>query len=75
MSPRRYEYDQCLSELGLRSGASAKDIKTAYRNMVKAVHPDLHGEAGSGSGKFVNLTTTYNRILELRKELGIVDNE
>ena len=76
MSPRRYEYDKCLAELGLQSGANLKDVKTAYRNLVKAVHPDLHAGAGTPeSSKFVELTTTYNRVLELRKELDIKDEQ
>jgi len=71
-SPRRQEYERCLAKLGLRGDATLKEIKSTYRLLVKAVHPDLHNEeAEDKSDKLVELNQAYDRILEIRKELGV----
>lgn len=74
-NPRFEEYKRCLKVLGLVPQASLRDIKWAYRNGVKEVHPDSAevGASTTDSLSFIQLTDTYERILELRKELGMGD--
>jgi len=38
------------------------------------VHPDLkHNQSQSDSERFIQLTSAYERLLELRKEMGFPD--
>ncbi|MBN8550753.1 MAG: J domain-containing protein [Deltaproteobacteria bacterium] len=66
MSPSMIEYRECLEVFGLTSEASLKAIKAAYRHAVKEVHPDLNKDLDQeASERFLLLTKTYERILEL----------
>jgi uncharacterized membrane protein len=70
----RQEYNKCLAKFGLEPDASEKMIKSAYRNAVKEVHPDMAGDDNAHNpDQFIKLTEIYERALELRKELGFVD--
>ncbi|NLF25476.1 MAG: J domain-containing protein [Deltaproteobacteria bacterium] len=73
IDPRRQEYEEFLQKLGLPPKASLKEIKAAYRNAVKAVHPDLKegGSSSQDSVRFIEFTGIYEHILELRKALGM----
>jgi len=72
LSPRRSEYVQCLQSLGLNPDAALKEIKTAYRNAVKEVHPDLNQKGDPElQQRFIELTGIYERIQILRSELGL----
>lgn len=71
-NPAMQEYLRCLGVLGLDSNADIGSIKRAYRNLVKEVHPDAgahHDEAASE--RFIELTRAYDRVLELRRDLGL----
>ena len=73
LSPRYQEYSRCLQIFELPATATEKDIKAAYRAAVKEVHPDIIGnnQEEHDSDDFIRLTQTYERMLELRKELGL----
>ena len=71
-SPERAEYLRCLEVLGLTGEASFKQIRYAYREAVKTHHPDRQ-EEGRTTDRFVDLNQTYERIIELRKALGLND--
>lgn len=73
--PRIEEYAVCLRVLGLQSDSTLKEIKTAYRSKVKVAHPDRQASGSdTASDRFIQLTSAYERALELRTELGIVDS-
>lgn len=70
--PRLIEYGQCLETLGVPASASIRDIKGAYRSLVKHLHPDrLKENKGLASDRFIQLTQAYDRALELRKVIGL----
>lgn len=72
--PRSEEYAVCLRVLGLQATSTLREIKTAYRSKVKDAHPDRQASgSGTASDRFIQLTSAYERALELRTELGIVD--
>lgn len=63
------EYSDCLSKLNLEVGASLHDIKNAYRNVVKSLHPDMNPNATKeDTNRFIELTKTYERLLALHEE-------
>jgi hypothetical protein len=69
--PRLAEYQECLTVLGLESAATLKDIKTAYRSLVKHIHPDrLKENQGLASDRFIQLTQAYDRAIEIRRMTG-----
>lgn len=75
--PRLDEYEQCLAVLALNPKATLKEIKSTYRALVKGIHPDTQkfDEGGVGRGRasnrFIELTQAYDRVLELRRVLGM----
>ncbi len=72
--PRREEYAVCLRVLGVASDSSLKQIKSAYRSKVKEAHPDSQsGVSDTASDRFIQITSAYERALELRTELNISD--
>jgi hypothetical protein len=74
LDPRRQEYAACLRRLGLEGGVSLRAIKAAYRNAVKEAHPDMGiSESSRDSDKFIEINAAYERAIELRRELGIMD--
>jgi hypothetical protein len=68
--PRVAEYDSCLLMLELERGASPKEIKSAYRKLVKIKHPDMaRGDSEEASIEgFMKLKEAYERLLELEKD-------
>jgi hypothetical protein len=71
MSPVRSEYELLLKEFDLSPQASPHEIKMAYREKVKAVHPDRNVLTGEGqSDDFIELTAKYDRLLELLEQQG-----
>lgn len=66
-----HEYLEDLYDLGLDQSASLKDIKTAYRNRIKDIHPDhqLHKDAD----EFLKVKAVYERLLEARRKMGLDD--
>jgi hypothetical protein len=74
MSPTQQEYLRCLNVLGLPSDADLSSIKAAYRKLIKLTHPDAQVDHGPNTAAlFVELTRAYDRLLELRQELGADD--
>ncbi len=49
------------SVLGVRQGASAKEVVGAYRQLVKLYHPD----AGGPADRFVEIHQAYQRVRPL----------
>lgn len=71
-STSRSEYRRLLAKFGLTEVAEVKDIKHAYRQRVKSVHPDLNPNVTSADrDEFIELTRIYERVLALRAELGL----
>jgi len=68
--PRIDEYYECLSILRLDKGSSLVDIKSAYRNLAKSLHPDLNKEDHNkrASDDFMKLKSAYLRLLELEQD-------
>ena len=66
------EYNDCLAIFELQKGADLKTIKTAYRNAVRKIHPDLNAshQSADDASRFVELTKTYDRVRELHRLLG-----
>jgi hypothetical protein len=72
LNPLFEEYLECLKIFSLNDGVLLKDIKLAYRNIVKEIHPDLNvvQNKSSDNSRFVKLTQTYDRLRELHRMLG-----
>lgn len=66
----RAEYYGLLGQLGLGKKASRVRIKQAYRNLVKEVHPDIV-KTDQAQSRFIELNSAYERIMKLRKALGL----
>ena len=62
-----------LKKLELDENATEKEIKKAFRLLVKKHHPDAHGtdgvvldSEGNVDQKFEELRKTYDRLLQIR---------
>ncbi len=53
--------------LGLREGASADDVKKAYRQLAKENHPDKNKSANAQQ-KMAEINAAYDTILETMKK-------
>lgn len=63
------EYAAGLKKFKLRPNASLADIKNAYRNVVKRLHPDINPQVSQAdTDTFIDLTKTYERLLILYEE-------
>lgn len=58
--------------LGLRAGASEKDIKKAYRKLAMKYHPD-HNPAKEAELRFQEITTAYHYLLEAEEDEEMED--
>jgi hypothetical protein len=67
------QYVELMMEFDLRPDASDKDLKTAYRNIMKGIHPDIVGAGVKHTQDFIHYQNVYERILEYRKKLGLED--
>ena len=68
---QREEYYYALNQLGLDKEADLQQIKVAYRNLVKRVHPDKRAQSEEAREKFLELQNLYQKTLSIRKELGL----
>jgi hypothetical protein len=59
--------------LGLKIGASEKEIKKAYRARAKSLHPDINKSADANA-KFLSLNKAYNILLAHSKGEQIPKN-
>jgi hypothetical protein len=57
---------EALAVLGLSSGAAMSDVRAAYRRLVRAHHPDVAGE--TGSGRTARITEAYALLQRLASE-------
>jgi len=51
--------------LGLRTGATYEDIKTAYRKLARQLHPDLNPGDDRAKERFIRITEAYQFLLEV----------
>jgi hypothetical protein len=58
---------QALSVLGLTADADAEQIKSAYRRLAKAYHPDRNQDDPAAVNKFQKIKTAYE-FLTVRKD-------
>jgi hypothetical protein len=71
-NPMMQEYCILLDKFKLPRDASVKDVKSAYRTVVKKFHPDLHpNQSEEDKNYFVEMTEAYENVLEIRKKLGL----
>jgi preprotein translocase subunit Sec63 len=71
LDPDYHEYVNCLKVFGLRPGADLAAIKNAYRNAVKEYHPDRNRNAQEMAAEvFIEMTRTYERLIELHTKQG-----
>lgn len=71
LNPRLAEYRGCLEVLGLTVNADLDEIKRTYRSAVKAAHPDMQQTGSFATERFVEITNAYDRLIQLRKEMGM----
>lgn len=62
--PKRNDY---YKTLGLKQGASADDIKRAYRKLAKQYHPDRNPDNPSAEGKFKEVQWAYQVLSDPKK--------
>lgn len=63
--------EQALSVLGLKANVAVlEDVKPAYRQLAKLLHPDKGGD----ESKFVELVTAYELLTGRRRVRRIVRN-
>ncbi|MEL6223977.1 MAG: J domain-containing protein [Cyanobacteria bacterium J06627_8] len=54
---------ECYRLLGLRAGASANEVKTSYRRLVRRYHPDVNPDNPEwAKTKFIELTHAYESV-------------
>lgn len=71
LDPREEEYKGCLQVFNLQAGATLRNIKSAYRNAVKELHPDLNPNVTpEQTERFLELTRKYEQLMQLHRELG-----
>ena len=58
-------HPDAYSTLGLRPGASAAEVRGAYRRLVRTLHPDT-GAAAAGSADRLAAVVSARRALEPR---------
>ena len=55
----------CYRLLGLRSGASANEIKSSYRRLAQRYHPDTNPNDKRAKEKFIAVTEAYKLLLKV----------
>lgn len=55
----------CYRLLGLRSGASASEIKSSYRRLAQRYHPDTNPNDKRAKEKFIAVTEAYKLLLKV----------
>ena len=64
-------YQKQLRKFKLEPDTALKDIKHAYRQAIKEVHPDINPDVDEKDReRFLDLTNAYEKILKLRERLG-----
>lgn len=55
--------EQSFQLLGLKPGASRREIQSAYRRLAKKYHPDVSRESDAEE-RFIEITEAYQELLE-----------
>ncbi|MBU6186198.1 MAG: J domain-containing protein [Synechococcales bacterium] len=55
-------YLDCYRILGLRPGSSLREVKAAYRRLVRNYHPDLNSDRCYAPEQFITLTKAYKTL-------------
>jgi len=72
IQPLEHEYQQLLKTFGLKENATDNELKSAYRQLIKRVHPDVQSSASESfdtNADFLKLSAAYERIIELKSVL------
>lgn len=64
MSPPKHEYYETL---GVARGASADDVRKAYRKLARKYHPDLNPGDKSAEDRFKNVQEAYDVLSDPKK--------
>jgi tetratricopeptide (TPR) repeat protein len=67
--------EQCYQLFNLQPGASATQIKAAYRKLARVMHPDVNPEDANAHNRFVTLNQAYELLLDVaagRQQVGQV---
>jgi Flp pilus assembly protein TadD len=56
--------DRCYQLLGLNPNASLEEVKSAYRQQARQLHPDLNPHAADAHQRFISLNQAYQILLE-----------
>lgn len=64
MSPPKHEYYETL---GVQKGASADDVRKAYRKLARKYHPDLNPGDKSAEERFKNVQEAYDILSDPKK--------
>ncbi|MEM9905893.1 MAG: DnaJ domain-containing protein [Cyanobacteria bacterium P01_D01_bin.44] len=51
--------------LGLRTGASFADVKSAYRRLARKYHPDVNPGNQRAKDRFIKITQAYDELAEI----------
>jgi tetratricopeptide (TPR) repeat protein len=57
--------EQCYQLFNLQPGASATQIKAAYRKLARVMHPDVNPEDVNAHNRFVTLNQAYELLLDV----------
>lgn len=57
----------CYRTLGLKSGASLTEVKTAYRRLAMQFHPDINTGDQQAQIKFIEVTEAYKFLLSAKE--------
>ena len=57
--------------LGLPTGASYEEIKTAYRRLARRLHPDVNPADEQTQGRFIQVTEAYKFLLTVVSPVGL----
>src|SRR5262245_42503711 len=68
--PQQIDFDPSVDyykALGVSPGASADDIKRAYRKLAKAYHPDSTGSDKAKESRFKDISNAYDVLGDAKK--------
>jgi hypothetical protein len=76
LSPITQEYASLISFFNLEPDCSVQDIKHAYREKMKILHPDMKSQAAKGTDaqEIMSTRKAYERLLQICKN-NLVSNE
>lgn len=61
----------CYRLLGLRSDASAADVKASYRRLARQYHPDINPDDRQAHDTFLRITEAYKALMTALPALGV----